>query len=254
MALQLTPEAIVVPAQAGLFPPSPSRRWAGTCRPRAGGAVPRLRLEGIIRVGSSPRRRGCSRRAARPVPGGERRPRAGGAVPVRRIAGWLLFESSPRRRGCSERADMDDPEQHVVPAQAGLFRSSRPPGCPGPRRPRAGGAVPGIECPPTTTCTSSPRRRGCSAGGRCLMPVRSVVPAQAGLFPFRDGWVISGTTSSPRRRGCSLGLYQIDALLNVVPAQAGLFRCRPLAHRRRRRRPRAGGAVPVQPPSRVKCE
>jgi hypothetical protein len=111
---------------------------------------------------------------------------------------------------------------------------------------------------------SSPRRRGCSGGRRCVPPVGGVVPAQAGLFPWvrsrptrsrcrpRAGGAVPPPTmypmytnrSSPRRRGCSLGAAGSVAAAAVVPAQAGLFRAAPAPRPGPDGRPRAGGAVP----------
>ncbi len=152
----------VVPAQAGVFRPSPYFSMTNTGGPRAGGGVPDCEAQLVCLDTWSPRRRGCSaingtsRRNGRVVPaqagvfrqrprtatsrpGG---PRAGGGVPAIATAVAPVRTWSPRRRGCSEGVPGAEEPPPVVPAQAGVFRRYAKASRPRPRGPRAGGGVP----------------------------------------------------------------------------------------------------------------
>src|SRR5690606_33438083 len=92
------------------------------------------------------------------------------------------------------------PELHVVPAHAGVFRTSATTDSRTPSRPRARGGVPPASSLKSGPAKSSPRTRGCSAPQRGADGVRPVVPAHAGVF---HGCGYGGTCDGgrPRARG-----------------------------------------------------
>jgi hypothetical protein len=151
------------------------------------------------------------------------RPRAGGVVPAEGSPGCPIRQSSPRRRGCSWARGDGWTGNHVVPAQAGLFRTWASSTSGAERRPRAGGVVPHQRHPRFRT-ESRPRAGGV-VPDRCTLTVRPSV-------------------SSPRRRGCSVHPVHGVTVMAVVPAQAGLFPAPPDCGREACGRPRAGGIVP----------
>jgi len=88
----------------------------------------------------------------------------------------------------------------VVPALAGVIRSTRTPLRDYRRRPRARGGHPMLRSVSTRASTSSPRSRGSSHGTPWARPVRKVVPALAGVIP-RDTLGTSCPQGRPRARG-----------------------------------------------------
>ncbi len=274
----------VVPARAGLFPCCCRRVAVVVGGPRACGAVPCKTAPAPAIAGWSPRVRGCSRSPGllrsldRVVPAraglfpwaGPRRcaarcgPRACGAVPPRKGVTHTVEEWSPRVRGCSLGWLLDDDDDGVVPARAGLFpttgsRSGSPRG-----GPRACGAVPASPYSASATHPWSPRVRGCSPGYEGDPRRLAVVPARAGLFPEPiqpDRQRCSGPRAcgavpvshakwalfdwwSPRVRGCSRVHVQQPVGGLVVPARAGLFPGQRVLRGSGVRGPRACGAVP----------
>ena len=254
----------VVPAHAGVFRGAAGLPLRGDRRPRARGGVPSVGRILPAHHPSSPRTRGCSptgtwgaeRKEVVPAHAGVfpshvrqptvgvSRPRARGGVPRLRITRTGESGSSPRTRGCSCRGRRSFCRCLVVPAHAGVFRTSAMPG-------------PKIRA-------SSPRTRGCSPDPAGAHEMVCVVPAHAGVFlrpertgredrsrprarggvPLRSLGGLAGRQSSPRTRGCSLAQdVQLPPVL-VVPAHAGVFPQAPQAPHRPRSRPRARGGVP----------
>jgi len=192
---------------------------------------------------SSPRTRGCSplragrggrewvvpahagvfRALPRRRPSRSRRPRARGGVPSGTGASTGREVSSPRTRGCSHPRRAHGDGVDVVPAHAGVFRSTPTSRRPGWGRPRARGGVPRLSADASSGGRSSPRTRGCSGHPVRIGDLRPVVPAHAGVFPTspcrrahrlrrpraRGGVPYPATSgrqsrpSSPRTRGCS---------------------------------------------------
>ncbi len=214
---------LVVPAQAGMFRHLGLVLLVVRSGPRAGGGVPSSWVTWATRYMWSPRRRGCSGRAAPASQGvlvvpaqagvfprhGEllrepsRGPRAGGGVPPSRSLPWPTRGWSQRRRGCSAVLRSRPGGAGVVPAQAGVFWSP------------CGSSL-------SSTC-------GRRAGGGVPEARKAVPPAY---------------TWSPRRRGCSGRVVADGHDRGVVPAQAGVFRALGSAYERARRGPSAGGGVP----------
>ena len=274
----------VVPAHAGVFRAPAAIRRCRSRRPRARGGVPRSGEIRALRRMSSPRTRGCSPmsieelRAKVVVPahagvfrlaqrrGGphRRRPRARGGVPPNVTSRPHPSQSSPRTRGCSPFDAGGLGGGAVVPAHAGVFRPSARPPSTCTSRPRARGGVPSSPSTANPPSGSSPRTRGCSAGGQGRRHRRDVVPAHAGVFrsrpgtcsrsrrrPRARGGVPKGggsgrctKRSSPRTRGCSVSRLGTTSLLAVVPAHAGVFPRTATRARLTVCRPRARGGVP----------
>ena len=254
----------VVPARAGLFPVIGGEAETLERRPRASGAVPVLLPWGDWGEEVVPARAGLFPRANSRGQWSPSRPRASGAVPNIATMDSSNPESSPRERGCSVVVRAHAFTHRVVPARAGLFRTSRSHGLLWTGRPRASGAVPRSAAMNVSSSSSSPRERGCSP-----VPVRGssvvgVVPARAGLFPSpprtspasprrpRASGAVpqlfacskSRVLSSPRERGCSPRPAQHALVVPVVPARAGLFPALRFLASPRWGRPRASGAVP----------
>ncbi len=174
---------LVVPAQAGVDRSGGSpagRRFRG---PRAGGGGPASAAGAAAAKAWSPRRRGWTalltpdplglyvvpaqagvdRPGSRPRSCRWRGPRAGGGGPNAVMSSSPIQEWSPRRRGWTVPHPARVHGWTVVPAQAGVDRSSarasaRPAG-----GPRAGGGGPFLPPPPGGVGGWSPRRRGWTA-------------------------------------------------------------------------------------------
>ena len=275
----------VVPARAGVIRRRGRRRGPGRGRPRASGGHPvgeHLSFcryivvparAGVIRLrsvrdrsppSSSPRERGSSGLVAvrRPCEAG--RPRASGGHPANIEDVLVTAESSPRERGSSAEHLCMGQAGEVVPARAGVIRSTRP--APGRmrRRPRASGGHPLRTEDDDLTPWSSPRERGSSAWYRAASVHQVVVPARAGVIRETCGWrhaplsrprasgghptylVVSDwpSESSPRERGSSVPGGSRGAVQPVVPARAGVIRIQRVSVRRRGGRPRASGGHP----------
>ncbi len=178
----------VVPARAGVIPGRSPTLRPQRRRPRASGGHPTQADIYAEAIESSPRERGSSRdhaaesadrdvvparagvirwRLTTPLSSGSR-PRASGGHPpmVALLDGCEL--SSPRERGSSGRDPGRAPEEHVVPARAGVIRLA--PHWQGSllRRPRASGGHPPEAIAPRWEALSSPRERGSSDRGRVL--------------------------------------------------------------------------------------
>ncbi len=91
-------------------------------------------------------------------------PRIRGGVPQRAGRWMAVVESSPPTRGCSARPPAPGPAPPVLPADAGVFRSSPPPGRRPRGPPRRRGGVPTERESVALTLASSPPTRGCSVG------------------------------------------------------------------------------------------
>ncbi len=194
---------LVVPARAGVFPPSAPPCPGRPRGPRACGGVP---LGGVIQhawLTWSPRVRGCSpaRTDQQPwwqvvparagvFPGRRTRgrtrrsgPRACGGVPCSFNSGVRLRRWSPRVRGCSRAGARWWWLGRVVPARAGVFPLTVAGTGGVVRGPRACGGVPRGNGFPAAWVAWSPRVRGCSPRAQRTAPHARVVPARAGVFP-----------------------------------------------------------------------
>ena len=176
----------VVPARAGVIPTYAITGGAVTGRPRASGGHPAGRPGGFKVAASSPRERGSSLQRSRGLPRDHvvparagvirimrtslapkpSRPRASGGHPQYDDPSYRSQESSPRERGSSRPGGPPPRRMTVVPARAGVIRSSAVPDRPPPRRPRASGAHPEGVRPGHPGAASSPRERGSSAHPR----------------------------------------------------------------------------------------
>ena len=263
-------------------------RWSPTLqphgRPRIRGGVPPTTRRRRNELGSSPHPRGCSvrdrrslrREAVVPASAGvfppthrhrtshRCRPRIRGGVPTSGRPTSALTLSSPHPRGCSPDSSRSVSRSRVVPASAGVFRSSITCCCVTSGRPRIRGGVPGLCRPHYARRKSSPHPRGCShlsAGGH---HISIVVPASAGVFRvcpsrfppsnsrprIRGGVPVNaalderGNWSSPHPRGCSRSAASSSTRAAVVPASAGVFRRLHCRFSGRHGRPRIRGGVP----------
>ena len=230
----------VLPAQAGVIPPTGRHCGGAGSSPRAGGGHPDSKTGVIRRPPFSPRRRGSSRPVCldfqhphvlpaqagvippdSPTPHGRQgSPRAGGGHPWTRRARTLRTGFSPRRRGSStwQSRGMEligfSPRRRgssllraahheagiVLPAQAGVIPRRAPMWMEGCRSPRAGGGHPGTGACQIFPGKFSPRRRGSSQGGHDGTSSGRVLPAQAGVIPGIST-ARRGPNSSPRAGG-----------------------------------------------------
>jgi len=274
----------VVPARAGVFLAPAPRIPSAPGRPRPRGGVPASRPQEGTLFESSPPARGCSLLAAQQadpylvVPAragvfrcrGTRsrqhrgRPRPRGGVPRSDRPPTVSPRSSPPARGCSPDHDVCPPCGDVVPARAGVFRSTPAPPAPRMRRPRPRGGVPEYRCGECRRTMSSPPARGCSSSREAPPKYAGVVPARAGVFrrarcagaapsgrprprggvPPRELLAAMVNASSPPARGCSVLLPAHRRLIDVVPARAGVFRAGWGVQRAVSGRPRPRGGVP----------
>jgi len=275
----------VVPARAGVFLAPAPRIPSAPGRPRPRGGVPASRPQEGTLFESSPPARGCSLLAAQQadpylvVPAragvfrcrGTRsrqhrgRPRPRGGVPRSDRPPTVSPRSSPPARGCSPDHDVRPPCGDVVPARAGVFRSTPAPPAPRMRRPRPRGGVPEYRCGECRRTMSSPPARGCSSSREAPPKYAGVVPARAGVFrrarcagaapsgrprprggvPPRELLAAMVNASSPPARGCSVLLPAHRRLIDVVPARAGVFRAGWGVQRTVSGRPRPRGGVPA---------
>ncbi len=275
----------VVPARAGVIHAPESSSASSSCRPRASGGHPATRRWPSGSARSSPRERGSSPfgnhlgtiREVVPARAGviracpcrststRRRPRASGGHPVAYIVYAVGAVSSPRERGSSHDGHLFAAHRRVVPARAGVIRSTGSLSRSGCSRPRASGGHPSTTRTTATTAPSSPRERGSSGVGVRPVRARQVVPARAGVIRTPPPPTTSSasrprasgghpmptrarkmpTASSPRERGSSGLPRQRVGLVDVVPARAGVI---PVGHHgpgAPRRRPRASGGHPT---------
>ncbi|SHL21173.1 hypothetical protein SAMN05443637_12136 [Pseudonocardia thermophila] len=193
----------VVPADAGVVPPSDPSRCRKAGRPRGRGGGPGSTCFLVDQAGSSPRTRGWSHRGVRrlhrrrvvpadagvvPRPTGRRgrspcRPRGRGGGPLDSGVELEEVTSSPRTRGWSRRLVERDVHLGVVPADAGVVPRRSVSVVSGAGRPRGRGGGPGEHVPPHLDKESSPRTRGWSRCPWCVGDARGVVPADAGVVP-----------------------------------------------------------------------
>jgi len=232
-------------------------------RPRTRGGLPTGGTGDTIDLGSSPHARGSSEKAVvrrredtvvparagvfrhpdASRPDTTRRPRTRGGLPAAVGSLRETLKASPHARGSSPMGHHAQRRRHVVPARAGVFRSSPVPPPRSPRRPRTRGGLPAGVARSRVRPWSSPHARGSSR-----LPLRRqrqdpVVPARAGVFPragsasawavcrprtrgglpFRPGKAPVYPPSSPHARGSSptTGVQSLSTA--VVPARAGVF-------------------------------
>ncbi len=276
--------AAVLPAQAGVDRQMPGPAAMIHSAPRAGGGGPPTPPPSSAPMACSPRRRGwtvpdragpllleCSPRRRgwtghgadhlshdhvlpaqagvdrrrRACPGGSRcAPRAGGGGPASTPPQRPQAACSPRRRGWTGRRLCHHQAGPVLPAQAGVDRTSLRRRAIGSRAPRAGGGGPPQRRPRPRPATCSPRRRGWTETRLQRSLTLQVLPAQAGVdrgerpgrrLPFRapragGGGPRTRTSTgarlrcSPRRRGWTARALGQQVRRLVLPAQAGVDR------------------------------
>ncbi len=167
------------------------RTWLSTLMgtPTPGPAPPVLPADaGVFRSSPPPGRR----------PRGP--PRRRGGVPLANPGHDSRPESSPPTRGCSGVAVHRDRPTGVLPADAGVFRTTGSAPASSGRPPRRRGGVPALESEGLVRSVSSPPTRGCSARRAARHRPPPVLPADAGVF---RRWPPPGVVRSrpPRRRG-----------------------------------------------------
>ncbi|ABI62270.1 Hypothetical protein GbCGDNIH1_1372 [Granulibacter bethesdensis CGDNIH1] len=175
-----------IPAQAGNTVASNPDQQEREVHPRAGGEHPELLPAPIVAAGSSPRRRGTHREAARmclagrfiPAQAGNTvflpayglfppvHPRAGGEHNAQLLDLARGGGSSPRRRGTHRNRSHDLPRHRFIPAQAGNTFRIRFRVAAQTVHPRAGGEHSKPRTAVHRAIGSSPRRRG-TPGPRC---------------------------------------------------------------------------------------
>ena len=171
-------------------------------------------------------------------------PRAGGGGPSASAATSPPATWSPRRRGWSGAAAHHVVDGVVVPAQAGVVRTTASAWPTWARGPRAGGGGPFPHHEVSANGVWSPRRRGWSALWAEARSNSPVVHAQAGVVrlsaarsarrprgpraggggPAPASFHAWDVTWSPRRRGWSASEPRGNRPSEVVPAQAGVVR------------------------------
>ncbi len=212
----------VLPADAGVFRPTPRGHQSVSRPPRRRGGVPKAAGVDLPRTSSSPSTRGCSgipdphdgRERVLPADagvfrsrrgagaGGCRPPRRRGGVPYIKEMSAALRGSSPPTRGCYGDRGPPGPVPAVLPADAGVFRRrGRVRGWRhGP--PRRRGGVPILGAVALVLTMSSPPTRG--------VPCPHVMPVR--LWP-----------SSPPTRGPYRG-PAMPSSSSVLPANARVLR------------------------------
>ncbi len=256
--------ARVLPADAGVFRRRGCRTVQAVRPPRRRGGVPRPACAAPPRGPSSPPTRGCSaetiisgerppvlpadagvfRRRRPPAPPLWCPPRRRGGVPL--LAAAMAEEglSSPPTRGCSAARRGNGRGGPVLPADAGVFRSSGP-RCPGAGRPpRRRGGVPPLDAAHIAQVRSSPPTRGVFRRGGRSRTSRAGPPRRRGGVPQLGGPTAYNHRSSPPTRGCSEAALAALRTWRVLPADAGVFRSVRGLHRHRRGPPRRRGGVP----------
>ncbi len=241
----------VVPARAGVVPPTGSSASRPDGGPRACGGGPSY-TPSLVNAGSwSPRVRGWSRDVPPLRAGRDVVPARAGVVPRRRRGRWCrscgpracgggpdrsgytYFATawSPRVRGWSRSLGRRDLVQVVVPARAGVVPPPSPSSTSSSCGPRACGGGPNAVVAAGTGPQWSPRVRGWSQRGRRCRHRPSVVPARAGVVPSR-------TCSRPTRtcgpRACGGGPATGSSR---TPSASWSPRVRGWSRRRRTRRP-----------------
>ena len=170
--------------------------------------------------------------------------------------------SSPRMRGSLFDGSKDIAINGIIPAHAGLTRTSMAVSCCVRDHPRACGAHIINKVNLATFLGSSPRMRGSLASEVLAYSALGIIPAHAGLTLVRHsrtaasrdhpracgahyftfGFPQSFMGSSPRMRG-SLGNLPFSGVdSGIIPAHAGLTRIQTAAAKLTRDHPRACGA------------
>ena len=275
---------LVLPAHAGMVPCGTGNGARARSAPRARGDGPPRQDEGHTVSECSPRTRGWSPVGPETVQGREVLPAHAGMVPHRQTLPLqadgaprargdgpdalalerLAVMCSPRTRGWSRKGVRNTRTALVLPAHAGMV--PLPGSGPGQRRgaPRARGDGPRPRPGMTEREMCSPRTRGWSPRPpRPLLP-GGVLPAHAGMVPWRGrppalaasaprargdgpGPAGSGLGSgqcSPRTRGWSLQMSDSANAAWVLPAHAGMVPGRRARSPGRRCAPRARGDGP----------
>ena len=255
----------VLPARAGVLPPSKLNVASLSSPPRASGGASWF-VAGIMSSNvSSPRERGCFLLGGMGSASQGVLPARAGVLPLGVPSPLRGRWSSPRERGCYPCTAGTGPAADVLPARAGVL----PVGCSwravtvGP--PRASGGASDVQRSAHAPRPSSPRERGCFLGRDAGAGRDRVLPARAGVLPLgapsplrgrcpprasggaswgeRQYWVIQW--SSPRERGCFRGRAAPSTARAVLPARAGVLPESPSRDERERCPPRASGGASV---------
>ena len=186
----------------------------------------------------------------------------------------MRYPFSPRERGWSAAAAPVELPDGVLPARAGVVRTSGSTSRRSRRSPRASGGGPAELVDMDLIGVFSPRERGWSAVSETRRYPMDVLPARAGVVRLREMSVSRVTSSprasgggprnkngkqwsvafSPRERGWSAFARFRSAQRFVLPARAGVVRFfRPLAGARSRSPRASGGGPPPAPPRAALC-
>ncbi len=234
--------AELLPAHAGLVPrrsPSPSRN--GTA-PRACGVGPLPDPVVLAVEPCSPRMRGWS-----PHPAGSRHPRpllpahaglvprhrgagttpgpaprACGVGPSRRTGKVMASTCSPRMRGWSREDREAADGGHLLPAHAGLVRSTAREGGPMMTAPRACGVGPGAGTSMGDVSVCSPRMRGWSHDRGVQDVDVGAAPRACGVGPAPAEVSEAPVICFPRMRGWPRSPAPGPRPTQLLPAHAGL--------------------------------
>ncbi len=267
-----------------MVPTLPTATYPVARSPRSGGDGPgesefvhRASVFSPLRRGWSPRRLG--RRAPPrvlpaqagmvPIPASGARdapcsPRSGGDGPPGELNVIYSGVFSPLRRGWSPAHHIQMRVCIVLPAQAGMVRRGKARQGKTLGSPRSGGDGPGKQARQYFIAWFSPLRRGWSAVRGEERAERQVLPAQAGMVPYRcretsgapgsprsggDGpvtpiQVSSPSSFSPLRRGWSERPGPPPWNPPVLPAQAGMVRAAATDWQAQDGSPRSGGDGP----------
>ncbi len=245
-----TPTGTPYPRSPGLknrYLALPALTWTGEPATILRGSRSTINGAGRIRPQrrNTPRRRGGLGGLDRLPLEGRNTPASAGRTPATGRRGARI-RSSPPTRGCSAGGGLVGRGPPVLPADAGVFRNSRPRRRPSAGPPRRRGGVPSKTYRKAQARASSPPTRGCSDTAVSGPSSTPVLPADAGVFlrrrppadtrgrpPRRRGGVPphrrggpGSSRSSPPTRGCSDGGNRDRGWVSVLPADAGVFRRR----------------------------
>ena len=216
---------------------SSSPRERGSSRPRA-------RFPSVARV--VPARAGVIPAAGPVGTVMESRPRASGGHPFRKTESEAVWWSSPRERGSSRAPATLPASWVVVPARAGVIRSSSRAARSSTRRPRASGGHPDELRTLRDELAVVPARAGVIRWLPHRAPEDRRRPRASGGHPALGVQDPAAGGSSPRERGSSRASPGAGGRRGVVPARAGVIRSRPPTRWPGSRRPRASGGHPEQ--------
>jgi mRNA interferase MazF len=136
------------------------------------------------------------------TPRGRRPPRRCGGASADGELDWEPLTSSPPTPRCSARHIREHYKPGVLPADAGVLRSTRTTPTPPTAPPRRRGGAPSRPTWSPAHRRSSPLTRGCSARREGRPPAADVLPADAGVLRRRPRRPAS-SSSPPADAGCS---------------------------------------------------